>query len=104
MTINAAATMRPGGVVGTMSPYPTVVTVITAHQSASPIVGKSCGSTSRINTAQPTANPTMHSIRYQRMRPRSKARSKRLSASSCMRDITRTEVSTDAGRCAGHED
>ena len=32
---------RPAGVIGTMSPYPTVVSVTMPHQSASPMVANS---------------------------------------------------------------
>ena len=42
ITSSTPPMIRPTSVVGTMSPYPTVVTVCSDHQAASPSVGKSC--------------------------------------------------------------
>lgn len=41
MNMMAAPTNRPAVVMGTMSPYPTVVSVTVAHHSASPKVANS---------------------------------------------------------------
>src|ERR1700704_2288712 len=49
-----AATTRPATVFGTWSPYPTVVTVCTAHQSPDPIDGKLWRSAPVIRRPAPT--------------------------------------------------
>jgi hypothetical protein len=66
MTISIEPTSFPVVVVGTTSPYPTVVTVCSAHQVANPTDGKLCGSAARItipptsaSTKNVTANPNV---------------------------------------------
>ena len=58
ITISTLPTTLPRAVVGTTSPYPTVVMVCSAHQTASPNDGKLCGSAIRIRTAPTSANAT----------------------------------------------
>ena len=53
-SMTSAATSRPVRFVGTSSPYPTVVTVWTAHQSPDPIDGKFSPSTRVIRSPAPT--------------------------------------------------
>ncbi len=48
--ITSAATRRPVSLVGTRSPYPTVVTVWMAHHSPAPMLGKFVGSVSVISS------------------------------------------------------
>ena len=53
-SITSAATSFPATLVGTWSPYPTVVTVWTAHQSPDPIDGKFLRSATVISIPAPT--------------------------------------------------
>src|SRR4051794_9399134 len=53
-SITSAATSLPASVAGTWSPYPTVVTVWTAHQSPDPIDGKLSRSATVISIPAPT--------------------------------------------------
>ena len=56
--ISMPPTTRPTVVVGTTSPYPTVVTVCSPHQTAEPNDEKSCRSTIQITIAPTNARTT----------------------------------------------
>ena len=62
--ITKAATSRPSGVIGTTSPYPTVVKVTTAHHNAAGTLPKVAGWTSRSRkyTATEARNSTIRTI------------------------------------------
>ena len=53
-SMTSTATSRPARVVGTVSPYPTVVTVCAAHQSPNPTDGKFSWSRTVITMPAPT--------------------------------------------------